>query len=95
MSFSIGSFCGVLVIVFSSNARGPQFESWLELSRFFFKLKKQEVSKFRVTILPILSPLEEHIVNIVTPRGTYTEILSDLHTNERLSNVSLFLVCSR
>ena len=41
----------------------------------------------RVTILSILSPQEEHIVNIVTPRGIYDKILFDLHTNERLSNV--------
>ena len=41
----------------------------------------------RVTILSILLPQEEHIVNIVTPRETYTKIHSAWRTIERLSNV--------
>jgi hypothetical protein len=57
-------------------------------SKHFFLIEDTKVSKCNngVTILSILTPQEEHIVNIVTPRGTYTKILSDLRTNERLSN---------
>ena len=41
-----------------------------------------------VTILSICSSWGDNIDNIVTPGETYAKILSDLRTNERLSNVN-------
>ena len=76
-----------MVSVLGSYARGPKFESRSELQNLFFKT--QEVSKCwisGVTILSICSSRGDNIDNIVTPGETYTKILSDLRTNERLSN---------
>ena len=86
-----GSLHSVMVSVFGLCARGSQFESWSDLLNFFLIEDTKNVSKCcypsGVTILSICSSWGDNIDNIVTPRGKYTKINSDLRSNEHLSNV--------